>query len=411
MSAGAPVPARAAAAGRRVLPERRAAHPVRDDRGAAGHRHLACPRSSRPGPGNGVCVGRPRPGVEVRLSPLDRLGRADGELTAEPGVTGEICVAAAHVKQRYDRLWATEQASSAQPGLAPDRRRRSPRHSRPAVGRGPAGARDQRARRAGHPGRGRAGRSRAATRWRWPPWSASGPPGPSRWWPWWSRRPGRGRPGRWPRRPWRPAVRAAAAPIPLAAVLDQSGGCPPTSGTLQDRPGRRGPLGRSGAGRPAAGPAVKVLVTGASGMLGAATARALAARGDRVTVLQRRPAGLGLPEVLADVADAERGPAAQWPARTPWCTWPPRSTSPDRGRSTRAPTSPAPGPWSPACRAAGRRPAGARVLALGRPRRRTRWSGSAPARPTRRRARGAYARSKAVAEQIALAADGAGPGA
>jgi nucleoside-diphosphate-sugar epimerase len=50
---------------------------------------------------------------------------------------------------------------------------------------------------------------------------------------------------------------------------------------------------------------VKVLVTGASGMLGSATARALAARGDRVTVLQRRPADLGLPEVLADVADIE----------------------------------------------------------------------------------------------------------
>ncbi len=49
---------------------------------------------------------------------------------------------------------------------------------------------------------------------------------------------------------------------------------------------------------------MKVLVTGASGMLGAATARALADRGDEVTVLQRRPAGLGLTEVLADVADA-----------------------------------------------------------------------------------------------------------
>lgn len=48
---------------------------------------------------------------------------------------------------------------------------------------------------------------------------------------------------------------------------------------------------------------MRVLVTGASGMLGAATARALASRGDEVTVLQRRPAGLGLREVLGDVAD------------------------------------------------------------------------------------------------------------
>lgn len=48
---------------------------------------------------------------------------------------------------------------------------------------------------------------------------------------------------------------------------------------------------------------MKVLVTGASGMLGGALARALAARGDDVTVLQRRPSGLGLREALADVAD------------------------------------------------------------------------------------------------------------
>lgn len=50
---------------------------------------------------------------------------------------------------------------------------------------------------------------------------------------------------------------------------------------------------------------MKVLVTGASGMLGAAVARTLAARGDDVTVMQRRPSGLDLREVLGDVADAE----------------------------------------------------------------------------------------------------------
>lgn len=48
---------------------------------------------------------------------------------------------------------------------------------------------------------------------------------------------------------------------------------------------------------------MKVLVTGASGLLGGQTALALAARGDEVTVLQRRPAGLGLREVLGDVSD------------------------------------------------------------------------------------------------------------
>ncbi len=55
---------------------------------------------------------------------------------------------------------------------------------------------------------------------------------------------------------------------------------------------------------------VRVLVTGTTGMLGRGVALALAARGDHVTVLQRRPAGLGLPEVLADVADADAVRAA-----------------------------------------------------------------------------------------------------
>lgn len=53
---------------------------------------------------------------------------------------------------------------------------------------------------------------------------------------------------------------------------------------------------------------MKVLVTGASGMLGGGVARALAARGDDVTVLQRRPSGLtdlGLREVLGDLVDPE----------------------------------------------------------------------------------------------------------
>jgi nucleoside-diphosphate-sugar epimerase len=49
---------------------------------------------------------------------------------------------------------------------------------------------------------------------------------------------------------------------------------------------------------------VKVLVTGASGMLGRAVATALLGRGDDVTVLQRRPAGLECAERLGDVTDA-----------------------------------------------------------------------------------------------------------
>ena len=52
---------------------------------------------------------------------------------------------------------------------------------------------------------------------------------------------------------------------------------------------------------------MKVLVTGASGLLGGATAQALVDRGDEVTVLQRRPSGAApqVREVLGDIADAE----------------------------------------------------------------------------------------------------------
>ena len=64
------------------------------------------------GRGNGTCVGHPVPGVEVRISALDEFGNATGALSDQPGVTGEVCVQAAHTKQRYDRLWVTERAAS-----------------------------------------------------------------------------------------------------------------------------------------------------------------------------------------------------------------------------------------------------------------------------------------------------------
>ena len=55
--------------------------------------------------GDGVCVGAPIDGVEVRIRPVDDLGAATGELTTEPGVLGEIVVTAAHARAGYDRLW------------------------------------------------------------------------------------------------------------------------------------------------------------------------------------------------------------------------------------------------------------------------------------------------------------------
>jgi len=57
---------------------------------------------------------------------------------------------------------------------------------------------------------------------------------------------------------------------------------------------------------------VRVLVTGASGPMGASVARALLARGDEVTTLQRRPSGVaGARDVLASLAALAPGALAE----------------------------------------------------------------------------------------------------
>jgi acyl-CoA synthetase (AMP-forming)/AMP-acid ligase II/pimeloyl-ACP methyl ester carboxylesterase len=68
------------------------------------------------GSGDGVLVGRPLAGVDVRISAVGHDGRAVGELSAAADVLGEVVVRAPHQKDRYDRLWATERASSRHPG-------------------------------------------------------------------------------------------------------------------------------------------------------------------------------------------------------------------------------------------------------------------------------------------------------
>jgi acyl-coenzyme A synthetase/AMP-(fatty) acid ligase len=58
--------------------------------------------------GDGVCVGRPLPAVDVRVRPLDELGRPVGDLTDRPDVIGEVVVRARHARAGYDRLWHTQ---------------------------------------------------------------------------------------------------------------------------------------------------------------------------------------------------------------------------------------------------------------------------------------------------------------
>jgi olefin beta-lactone synthetase len=80
---------------------------------------ITLPQIEAAGTGDGVCVGRPLPGVQVALRPLDQLGRSQAPMLDRPGVTGEICIAAAHLKDRYDRLWLTDQASAGQTDDSP----------------------------------------------------------------------------------------------------------------------------------------------------------------------------------------------------------------------------------------------------------------------------------------------------
>jgi olefin beta-lactone synthetase len=67
------------------------------------------------GRGNGVCVGLPVPGVSLAIAPLDAEGGISAQLTSTPGVVGEICIDAPHVKDGYDKLWLTQARSAIAP--------------------------------------------------------------------------------------------------------------------------------------------------------------------------------------------------------------------------------------------------------------------------------------------------------
>jgi acyl-coenzyme A synthetase/AMP-(fatty) acid ligase/pimeloyl-ACP methyl ester carboxylesterase len=121
MSAGAPVSAGLLASLAEVLPHA-SLHTPYGMTEALPVTDISFEEIQEAGAGGGVCVGRPLAGVDVSVAPLEVPGGRDhdqdgvGTLVDRPGVSGEICVRATHVKDRYDALWATERTSSRYPG-------------------------------------------------------------------------------------------------------------------------------------------------------------------------------------------------------------------------------------------------------------------------------------------------------
>ncbi len=64
------------------------------------------------GTGRGVLVGRPLPGVELGIAPLDQSGRPGEDLSTSPGVLGEVAIKAPHAKDRYDSRAFVERNAS-----------------------------------------------------------------------------------------------------------------------------------------------------------------------------------------------------------------------------------------------------------------------------------------------------------
>lgn len=148
---------------------------------------------------------------------------------------------------------------------------------------------------------------------------------------------------------------------------------------------------------------MRVLLTGATSLLGRETVRLLLARGDEVTVLQRRPSGLACREIRGDIADAPVVAdavagmdavvhlAAKVDVTGPWAAYVRANIEGTRNVVA-------------ACQRAGVR----RLVQVSSPSVAHAGSalvgaGAAPADPAH--ARGNYARSKAAAELAALAAD------
>ena len=232
---------------------------------------ISLPELEEAGSGNGVCVGRPLPGVQIQISPLDSLGRAAGppggqrrgsparsvcpRPTSRSVTTGSGRPRGQVLAIRAGIVRAMSGTSTAAGGCG--LRAVWCTSSRPPTDRSPRSAWSN--------------GSRPRVRSPAPRWSVSALGALSRWWRWLSQTlpPRLG----WRRRSLPAAVRAAAG-VRVAAVLvidSVAGGHP---ARRQDRPAATRPLGRAGAsrcsGRSAVGAedSVRVLVTGATGMLG-----------------------------------------------------------------------------------------------------------------------------------------------
>ncbi|WP_420368697.1 alpha/beta fold hydrolase [Curtobacterium sp. L1-20] len=112
LSAGAPVSAALLTAATELMPNASAHTPYGMTEGLLmTDVDLDGVRAASESTDEGICVGVPAANVRVRIAPLDTAGQPTGALTDAAGVTGEIVVAAPHVRQQYDRLWRQNRVS------------------------------------------------------------------------------------------------------------------------------------------------------------------------------------------------------------------------------------------------------------------------------------------------------------
>ncbi|MFC7374612.1 MULTISPECIES: alpha/beta fold hydrolase [unclassified Brachybacterium] len=109
-SAGAPIPAHLLRELRALMPRAKALTPYGMTECLA-VAAIDLEGIDRAGEGSGVCVGTPVPRAEIAIAVMDAEGRTSGEITQEPGATGEILVRAPHVRDRYLMLWRTTRTS------------------------------------------------------------------------------------------------------------------------------------------------------------------------------------------------------------------------------------------------------------------------------------------------------------